>query len=318
MVGGALAAFAGFAILAFFSPPAHVAGRLAGLFVMGWAAGALNTAVMHAIVPAYQTNRAATMNLGAALFGLGCLSSSFSLAATFYAIPTRALMAAFSLIPAVAGWLYWRTDFPPDPVVHQPGWRETWREFKSPGAILLALLLFVQFGNEWALAGWLALFLAMRLGISPATALWLLTFYWLVLLLGRVVVQWILPRVSHRRLLFGATFIPMFGLLLLSTTNNLLGAVTGVLLAAGGYSVIYPLVVERIGDRFPYFNPGFYNGIFSLALTGGTLAPATLGWYAHWWGLNVVMGLPLLGTVAVFVLLLLLELEARLSGDARN
>jgi hypothetical protein len=55
-----------------------------------------------------------------------------------------------------------------------------------------------------------------------------------------------------------------------------------------------------------------------LALTGGTLAPATLGWYAHWWGLNVVMGLPLLGTVAVFVLLLLLELEARLSGDARN
>jgi MFS family permease len=91
-----------------------------------------------------------------------------------------------------------------------------------------------------------------------------------------------------------------------------------VLLAAGGYSVIYPLVVARIGDRFPYFHPGFYNGIFSIALTGGMLAPATLGWYAHWWGLGVVMGLPLLGAVAVFVLMLLLELESRLSGSAKS
>ena len=63
------------------------------------------------------------------------------------------------------------------------------RFFRScaiPAAVLLALLLFFQLGNEWALAGWLALFLTQRLGISPAAALLMLALYWLALLVGRV------------------------------------------------------------------------------------------------------------------------------------
>jgi FHS family glucose/mannose:H+ symporter-like MFS transporter len=314
MVAGALVAFAGFLLLALSTPPAPIGGRLAGLFLMGVAGGLLNTSVFHAIVPAYETNPAATVNLGGVLFGLGCLLSSLFLAGTFYAYSVPALIGSLALIPAWAAWMYARAKFPQHPAPARPGWRETIRDFKSPAAVLFALFLFLQFGNEWALAGWLALFLILRLGISPATALWLLTLYWLVLLLGRVVAQWALPRVSHRRLLAGATVAPMFAFLLLSTTNNLLGAVTGVLLAGGGYAMISPLVVERIGSRFPYFHPGFFSGIFSVALTGAMLAPATLGWYAHYWGVGVVMGLPFLGTVAVFVLMLLMELEARLSG----
>ena len=72
---------------------------------------------------------------------------------------------------------------------------------RSPGAVLFSLLLFFQFGNEWAVAGWLPLFLIQRLGISPATSLLMLALYWLALLVGRVVAQWILPRVRHARLL---------------------------------------------------------------------------------------------------------------------
>ena len=34
--------------------------------------------------------------------------------------------------------------------------------FRSPGAVLFALLLFIQFGNEWSIAGWLPLFLIRR------------------------------------------------------------------------------------------------------------------------------------------------------------
>jgi hypothetical protein len=83
-----------------------------------------------------------------------------------------------------------------------------------------------------------------------------------------------------------------------------------------GFAIILPLVMERIGDRFPYFHPGFFNGIFSLAITGGLLAPASLGLYAHLWGVKVVMGLPLIGSILVLILVLLLFLEAKLSGRA--
>src|SRR5260370_30333715 len=49
------------------------------------------------------------------------------------------------------------------------------------------------------------------------------------------------------------------------------------------------LVVEKIANRFPYYHPGFYNGIFSLGITGGLLAPWTLGYIAQAWGIRAVM-----------------------------
>ncbi len=100
----------------------------------------------------------------------------------------------------------------------------------------------------------------------------------------------------------------------MTLTNNFFGAITGVLLAGGGFAMILPLVVEKIGYRFPYFHPVLFNGIFTIALSGALLAPASLGVLAHYFGIGVVMGLPLLGSVMVLLLLGLILLEAKLSG----
>ncbi|MCL5743333.1 MAG: hypothetical protein M1541_05305 [Acidobacteria bacterium] len=48
---------------------------------------------------------------------------------------------------------------------------------------------------------------------------------------------------------------------------------------------------------------------------GGLLAPASLGYFGSVWGIGVVMGLPLLGTCMVFMLLLLVWLEAKVTGQ---
>jgi fucose permease len=287
---------------------------MAGIFLVGLSAGLVNVSGFHAISPAYDLHRAATLNLGGVFFGLGCLLCALFLAGTFFVYTVPSLLILMSVVPGLAAGLYAKARMPSDPVVAQPSWREALRDFKSPAAILFALLLFFQFGNEGALAGWLALFLTQRLGASPATSLFLLGLYWTALLLGRIVAQWLLPRVSHGRLLAGAVGLPMFACFVLWETNNLFGATVGVLLAGGGFSVILPLVMERIGDRFPYYHPGFFNGIFSVALTGALLAPASLGYFAHFFGIGVVMGLPLAGSIFVVVILLLILLEARLSA----
>ena len=76
---------------------------------------------------------------------------------------------------------------------------------------------------------------------------------------------------------------------------------------------LHPVVAEMIGDRFPYYHPGFFNGIFSWASTGGWLAPWTMGLYAHLWGIRVVMFLPMLGACAVFLLAILLLVYVKLT-----
>ncbi|MBZ5605661.1 MAG: MFS transporter [Acidobacteriia bacterium] len=299
--------------LAFVSPPLSPWWRVGGLVVIGLAAGVLHTAIFHAISPMYRHDPAATINLAGILFGLGCLTVALLVSGVYYVYTAPAIQTWIAAIPALFGWFYVRSKFAPQPVPHHPSPKEFLTELRSPGAVLFSLLLFFQFGNEWAVAGWLPLFLSQRLGISPATSLGMLALYWAALLVGRVASQAILPRVSHGKLLSCSVLAAMFGCVILLSTDNRFGAVSGVLLLGGAFAPIYPLVVEKIGNRFPYYHPGFYNGIFSFAIAGGMLAPSTLGYFASLWGVRVVMGLPLAGSAVVFVLLLLLSLEARLS-----
>jgi MFS family permease len=303
--------------LAFVSPPFSPWWRVAGMALVGCSAGILHTAIFNAISPMYRHDPVAIVNLGGMLFGLGCFTVALLVSGTFYMYSAPAVQVWIAIIPALFGWMYVRTRFTAQPSAHAPSPHAVLTELRSPGAVLFSLVLFFQFGNEWAVAGWLPLFLSQEIGMSPARSLGMLALYWLSLLIGRIVAQWLMPRVKHSRLLLISVLGGVFGSIVLIATNNSFGATAGVLLLGCSFAPIYPLVVERIGHRFPSYHPGFYNGLFSFAIAGGMLAPCTLGFFASLWGIWVVMGLTLLGSVMVFVLLMLVWLEARFNTAAK-
>jgi MFS transporter, FHS family, glucose/mannose:H+ symporter len=306
-------ACAALACLALASPPISEWWRVGGLLVLGISAGLLNVSLFHAISPAYQRAAAATVNRGGIWYGLGCMAATLLVAGTFYAYTVPSILVFMAVVPAAFAATYARTGFT-RPQSSQPELRDVWKDFRSPGAVLFALLLFFQFGNEWSIAGWLPLFLIRRVGLSPKAALLVLALYWLFLMTGRVGAVAILPRVRHGHLLIGSVAAALFGCLILYSTNNWFGASTGAFFVGAGYASIYPLVAEAIGRRFPYYHPGFFNGIFSLALLGGLIAPATLGYAAAGFGVGVVVLIPLLGTLTVMALLLLIWLESKVTG----
>jgi hypothetical protein len=299
--------------LAFVVPPSPAPWRELGMLVLGLSAGLLNAALFQAVSASFKADAAATVNRGGIWYGLGCLTATLLVEGAFYA-DKAVILLLMATVPAIFGILYVRRPVPAPPAAPQPTMRQALEDFRSVGAILFALLLFFQFGNEWSIAGWLPLFLCHRVSLSPQAALLTLAFYWFCLMTGRVAAIAVLPRVRHGRLLLGSVLAALFGLLVLYTTNNGFGAITGVFFLGAGYASIYPLVAEAIGRRFPYFHPGFFNGIFSLALLGGLLAPATLGYAASGTGVGVVVGVPLLGTFIVVALLLLIWLESKVTG----
>jgi fucose permease len=217
-------------------------------------------------------------------------------------------------VPGFFAGVYYRKSYSAQPEDLRPTLRQALRDFRSPGAILFALLLFFQFGNEWSIAGWLPVFLHHRVGLSTSSSLMILALYWSLLIVGRLVAVAILPRVRHRRLLLGSLLAAIFGCLVLFFTDNTFGASVGACFVGAGFASIFPLVAELIGRRFPYYHPAFFNGIFSFALVGGLLAPATLGYAASAWGVGVVMGIPLIGSFLVMILLLLIWLEKKVTG----
>lgn len=284
--------------------------RLPGLFCAGASAGLWSTVMFQSITPAYRRNAGTRTNRAGMLFGAGCLLTALLTAGMYSALPVAAVLAALAIPPGLAAvWFARSTATAPRLRV---SW--SWRDFQNPGVALFGLLLFFQFGNEWSIAGWLPLFLIRRLGMSPRTSLLMLALYWTVLLAGRLVAQWVMLRASRTVLLAGSILSALLGTVVLASTNNGFGAVMGVVFAGAGFAPVFPLVARKIGYRFREYQASVFNGLFSVAMLGGLLAPWAASFFASGWGIEAVMFLPMLGTCAVFVLMLLILLEAKLSG----
>ena len=314
LVAACVLGCAGLLSLAVATPPAHWLWRMPGLAILGLAVGLLNAGLFQAIAACYSREPVRVVAMGGVYYGLGCLAVTLLVAGTFYAYTVPIILILMALVPAACALLYARTAVADKAPVAQPDMGQVLRDFRSIGAVLFALLLFFQFGNEWSIAGWLPLFLVRRLGMSPPASLGMLALYWAALLVGRVAAVAILPKVRHSRLLGSSVLAALFGCLLLAFTNNQFGAGAAVLLLGGGFASIYPLVSEKIGGRFPYYQPVFFSGIFSFALFGGLIAPAVLGYAASTWGIGIVVAVPLLGICMVSALLVSIWLESKVTG----
>jgi fucose permease len=300
---GSLLAVAVFSGIAWVSP-AEAPGwqRLPVLGLCGFALGLLQAAVFHSIEPYYEHNPGGTLNLTSLLFGAGATLCFFLASWTLHTPQRWQLVLFFLPLPFLYLWYFARLPAVPRPEAHRTSWREIHGQVRSPAAVLLMLLLFVQFGMEGVISAWLPVYLIQRLGISPAQALTMLGVYWLLLTGARVAAQWLLERVRARRLLVISALASLAGCLLLSLTVEAGGAWVGMMLLAMGFSATLPLVSGKVGQRLGDYHPGYFHGIFTIGLCGGLLIPALGGPLAEVFGVASIIWLPTLGVLLAVAL----------------
>ena len=249
--------------LAAVSPPLSDWWRAAGFLVLGAGAGLLNLALFHAISPGYEEDAAGTVNQAGILYGLGCLTATLLVVGAIYIYSVPSILIFMALVPGFFAGIYARIYAAPPQGAH-PTLRQALQDFRSPGAVLFALLLFVQFGNEWSIAGWLPIFLNHRVGLSPSSSLTTLALYWLCLIIGRLVAVAILPRVRHGRLLMGSMAGAIFGCLFLFFTKGAFGAWIGAFFVGADLPASIRWWPRPSGGVFPITIPGFSTVSFPL------------------------------------------------------
>ena len=314
---GCLAASLSMALLAFAAPPAQFWYQMLCLFVCGAAAGLINSAIFELIGPAWEADRAGVTLRGGICFGAGSVVASLLLMQCLGvdATMTARVLAATGLIP-IAAALAFRRIRAEAPTLGEADMDETGtRDRRTVLAVLFGLLLFLQFANEWSIAGWLPVYLIDRLGMSPAGAVMLLAFYWAALTLWRIGAALLLRMMPQGRLLSISAFCALFGGTALAVSDTRGGVVVGILLVGAGFSVIYPLASELIATRFTSWHSGYFSKLFAFAMSGGIFAAFVLGHLAEATGLRAIPLAAMLGSCGVFALILLIRLGRKVSGN---
>ncbi len=301
-----------FLVLAILFSPVAI---IVPLIALGFAAGTLTTGLSWLMTETISARRAASgLSLAGLCFGLGAVGLTWLIQASVHLLAPPGLMSLIAVVPLALAVLYFRQRSLGEPAFRTAPLRLSWRETGSPLAVLLSLALFFQSSSEWAAGGWLATYFVRRLGVSLDTALLGLAVYWVILTLAKL----LSPRLSWAatpfRLLASCAGAALLGCLFLFSTSGLGGAILGVLLLGGGLGALYPLTVTMIGEKFPYYHPGFFNGLFSLSLIGGMFAPWLIGHMAQAGGIQWAVVVPALGVIMVLLLQCGILLEARLGS----
>ena len=321
LTAGCITASAALLMLTIAAPPAQVWYRTLCLFVTGGAAGLVASAVFASIGAAWDANPAGVTLQGGIYFGAGSIAASLLMAGCFGGetigdTDATRLLAISALLPAAAAVAFRRLPMAVAVVeTAEIADDSAGRDRRTVLAVLFGFLLFFQFANEWSIAGWLPVYLIDRLGMSPVGAVMLLAVYWGALTVGRIGATVLVKVMPHGRLLGISAFCALFGGTALTASDTRGGVVVGILLMGAGFSAIYPLASERIATRFTGYHPGYFSGLFMFAMSGGIFAAFVLGHLAGWIGLRAIPLAAMLGSCAVFALILMIQLGRKVSGN---
>lgn len=304
----------GIVLVEFSTPPAPEIGRDFALGLVGLAQGGIMAATVQLLRRLYEREAAATMNLAGGLIGLGAFLTALPGAISYGWTEFEGLFILLALAPFGAAFWIFRKGLPQGAEVLDLRLQPVLSDFWSPVHVLFAALLFFETAAEVSVLEWVPLHLILKSGMSPAAAMYFLSYYCLALLAGRFIGQALIARFARRRLLLVSAGLSWVGVLIFGSASNSWGALLGLTMTAMGFSFVYPLLVERVGDQFREFHSNLFHGIFGLGMIGGILAPAAIAFWAELSTESSAMTVPLWCSLMVFVLLLLLWVEAKISG----
>jgi fucose permease len=269
--------------------------------LLGLGGGGLNTCTNALVSDVYGDERGAMLNLLGIFFGVGAICVPL-LAASIeghFTIPHLFLFCA--VLAAVCALGYALLSFPPAKPRQAFSLREVVGVAKYGGVLLLALILFLESGNEACIGGWTSTFV-YTIGYSGRTATLVLASYWAALMVSRMIAARVLQGIGKSQLVLIIALISLLGCAVLLSARSLILLFVGTTLIGLCYGPIFPTTLAIAGDRYSERSGTVFGLLFSIALMGGMLLPWAVGQVSQRLGVRAGMIVPSLGAVGIILL----------------
>jgi FHS family glucose/mannose:H+ symporter-like MFS transporter len=281
-------------------------------FILGAGGGGLNTSGNVLVSELYGEARGSMLNLLSVFYGIGALAVPLIVASTGNRIPVRGVLIACGALAMLSALAYALLRFPPARQQHGFHLGDFLRVARSPGVVLLGVLLFFQSGNEGAIGGWTSAYLG-TLGANANTATWVLTCYWLGMIVGRATAPGLLKIMPKTQLILLSGIGAFAGCGLLIFAQNIFVADMAATLIGLSFAAVYPTTLAIAGDRYADNAATVFGVLFAIGLLGGMSVPWAIGQVGNAWGLRAGMHLPLISTAMIGVLAVAIRLQLRKS-----
>jgi MFS family permease len=161
---------------------------------------------------------------------------------------------------------------PPRPHAPVPPARSIGRAaLTDPWVLALSVVLVIDFGNEAVMAGWIGPYtLAAVPSASPTT---MIALYWGGLAGGRVLMPFVLGRMSKLVLLALASSAAALGLAAISGARTPLALGLSVVATGLALSPMAPTTLSVVGDRYERHTGAIFGVLLSLGQLGAMIIP---------------------------------------------
>ncbi len=272
----------------------------AAAILLGLGGGGLNTCTNALVSDVYGDERGPMLNLLGIFFGIGAMLIPLLAASIEGHFTISQLLLSCAVLAAVCAFGYGLLPFPAK-TGQVFSLRETIRGAKFEGIGLLALILFLESGNEACIAGWTSTFVN-TIGYSARTAALVLASYWAALMISRILAARVLRGMGKSHLVLISALTSLLGCVTLLSARSLMMLLGGTALIGLSYGPIFPTTLAIAGDRYQERAGTVFGLLFSIALLGGMLFPWSAGEVAQHLGVRAGMFVPSLGAAGVILL----------------
>lgn len=270
--------------------------------IIGLGGGVVNGGTNALVADISVGGRAAGLASLGVFFGIGAFGVPLVLGLLRERIGDAGVVAGIGVLVALVPAYYAAIRFPEPKQPQGFPVRHAAELLRDPVLVMMGVILFFESGMEMAVGGWTATYLNQELKLSPERALYLLSLYWLGMTGARLVLAWLLTRVSPVVALLSSLGVALVGVLTLIGARTTASAGAGTLLAGAGFAAVFPVILGYVGDRHERLSGTAFGVVLAMALLGGTVLPYVTGVLGDAVGLRPSLAIVPAGLVCVALL----------------
>ncbi len=288
----------------------------AAISIIGLGGGVLNGETNALVADIYgDKERGSKLSLLGAFYGFGAIGIPLltGLLSKYY--DYSQIIIGISIVMAICIVYCLTVSFPKPKETQSFPFKQAINLLKERSLLLLSFILFFESGIEGVTNNWTTLYLSKTTDISPTLILQTLTCMVVALTIARIILSFILPKISNSKILLSSLCIAAIGFGFMIMAQSFIIAALGMVFIGIGVASTYPIILNIVRQEYMCLVGTAFGIAMTISIIGNTLINSSVGIVADAMSLKVI---PYMMILSIIIMIILFKIHSILISKKTN